>query len=100
MKKCIFMGGCLLGVLSTLALPLVLMVLVIVLCISIASPGIALSFGPGTNQNTKQTQEWTAQKNDAVVNAARTLVQTLYPCGDNPQHYKCYTLNFPINVLE
>jgi hypothetical protein len=36
--------------------------------------------------------------NTAVVNAARTLVKTLYACGENA-HYQCYTASFPLDVL-
>jgi len=101
MKKRFLLGGCLLGLLSIPAVPLLMMVLVIVLCIGIVSPGIALSFGPGTHQTTnpRPTQEFTGKTNAAVVDAARTLVQTLYPCGNSGLD-TCYTANFPRNVLQ
>jgi hypothetical protein len=100
MKKRFFIGGCCLGLLSSLVVPFILILLVIVVAVSLVSPAIALP-GPGTSNNTVgQTQNFTGKKNEAVVNAARALVQTLYPCGGRPQHYKCYTQNFPTNALE
>src|SRR5947199_8691000 len=102
MKKRILIGmplGCLGHLLgSTLGIPLLL----ILLCVSLV-PHFATSqssSGPetGSNTNGEQTQWFTGNKNEAVVNAARTLVKTLYPCGDG--HYKCYTANFPSSVLQ
>jgi hypothetical protein len=100
MKKRFFIGGCCLGGCCSLAVPFILILLVIVVGISLVSPALALH-GPGTGNNAvEQTQKWTSKKNEAVVNAARTLVQTLYLCGEHPQHYKCYTQNFPVNALQ
>lgn len=94
-----FLVGCLLGWLAGLALPFLMLVLVVVLAISIVSPNLAQA-GSGVNQtNAVQTNVWTGKQNDTVVNAARTLVQTLYACGDNG-YDKCYTAAFPSNVLQ
>lgn len=92
-----------LGMLSWLMGHLSLPLLVILLCLAIigAVSGTASAgpeSGPG-GSNANVTQQFTGNRNDAVVNAAKTLVQTLYACGDD-MHYKCYTANFPRNVLQ
>ena len=98
MRGCKKLFGCgILGCLTGLALSFLLPMLVIFAVSAI--PGLAQS-GPGTNQNTNvQTDVFTGKKNDAVVNAARTLVVTLYGCGDNG-YDKCYTADFPATTLE
>lgn len=104
MKKRLLMLplGCLGTLLSSfIGIP----ILVIVLCVSLVHTsssafGITLSaFGPGSggNTNARQTQHFTRNTNEAVVNAARTLVPFFYACGDG--HYNCYTANFPAPVL-
>lgn len=100
MKKRYLIGGCLLAGLGCLALPIMTMLLVILLLLGVISPGITPTT-PGTNQNTNavQTFHFTGQQNTAVVDAARMLVQTLYPCGDGG-YYKCYTAAFPGTVLQ
>ena len=104
MEKRLLIGiplGCLWSFLgSSLGVPL----LVIVLCISVVgslSPFGKAPNGPGegSNSNARQTQQFTGNKNAAVVNAARSLVQPLYACGNN-LHYKCYTSDFPGHVLQ
>jgi CHAP domain len=93
--------GCLWAFLgSSLGVPL----LVIVLCISVvvsASPFGKAPNGPGLGgiPNAGQTQQFAGKRNDAVVNAAKSLVEPLYACGNN-LHYKCYTSDFPRNVLQ
>src|SRR5437667_9787476 len=90
--------GCLGQIGSIIGIPL----LVIVLAVSLMPHiGALSSSGPSasTLTNVGQTQQFTGNKNDAVVNAARSLVKPLYACGDDG-HYKCYTANFPGNVLQ
>jgi CHAP domain len=109
MKKRILIGlplGCLSSVLGSIfGIPL----LIIILCVSAASAAASKLGGPysstgsGKSSNaatvTPQTQHSTGNTNDAVINAARDLVQFLYACGEDG-HYKCYTSGFPKNVLQ
>lgn len=95
----------LLGMLSWVLGQLWLPLLILLLCFSIVA---AIFGGPNTGPtsvnassgNNTTTQQYTGKKNTAVVNAARMLVQTLYPCGSSPEHYKCYTSAFPANVVQ
>ncbi len=95
--------GIVLGILGDLLGNLGIPLLVILLCVGIVAQSSPThsSAGPegnSTPSNTVQTHSFGGKTNEAVVNAARTLVRTLYPCGDG--HYKCYTTNFPANVLQ
>jgi hypothetical protein len=94
-KLLLILLGCIWSFLSS-AFGVVL--LVVVLCASVITGG---SNGPGSggSPNAPQTQQFTGTRNVAVVNAARSLVRTLYVCGGN-LHYKCYTSAFPRDVLQ
>jgi hypothetical protein len=78
-----------------------ILLLVIMVTVSLVPHSPASSSGPETSAspNIGQTQQFMGTKNEAVVNAARSLAQYLFACG-NDRRYKCYTESFPSNVLQ